>query len=90
MAASGSPARSDGSWTSGAAGSSAAAIVKTAGSSSYSTRTSRGRLLGRVEGVGGDRRDRLAVVVRLADREDRPVLELRPEARHRVAAGPRR
>ena len=46
-----------------------------------------GRLLGGVEGLGGDRGDRLAVVVRLADREDRPVLELRPEARHRLRAG---
>ena len=82
MPASGSPGRSAGSWTSGAAGSSAAAIVRTAGSSSYSTWTRRGRLLGGVLRLGRDGRDRLAVVLRLADGEDRPVAELRPEARH--------
>ena len=38
-----------------------------------STRDQRGRLLGRVEGLGRDRRHRLAVVLRLADREHRPV-----------------
>ena len=40
--------------------------------------------LRRVAGLGRDRRDRLAVVVRLADREDRAVDELRPEPRHRL------
>ena len=44
----------------------------------------RGRLLGRVRSLGGDRRDRLAVVLRLADGEDRAVAPLRPEARHRL------
>ena len=44
----------------------------------------RGGLLGGVAGLGRDRRDRLAVVVRLADGEHRPVAELRPEPRHRV------
>ena len=43
-----------------------------------------GRLLGGVERVGGDGRDRLAVVLRLAHREDRSILELGPEARHRL------
>ncbi len=43
-----------------------------------------GRLLGGVPGLGGDRGDRLAVIVRLPDREDRPVLELRPEPWHRL------
>jgi hypothetical protein len=43
-----------------------------------------GGLLGGVERVGGDGRDRLAVVVGLAYREHGPVLPLRPEARHRV------
>ena len=42
------------------------------------------RLLGGVQGLRGDRRDRLAVIVGLADREDRPILELRAEARHRL------
>ena len=43
-----------------------------------------GCLLGGIGRVGGDRRDRLTVVVGLADGDDRSVLELRPEARHRV------
>ena len=45
-----------------------------------------GRLLGGVQGLRGDRRDRLAVIVGLADREDRPILELRAEARDRLRA----
>ena len=49
-----------------------------------------GGLLGRVLRLGRDRRDRLAVVVRLADGDDRAVLPLRPEARHRLRAGRRR
>ena len=57
--------------------------------SSCSTRTSRGGLLGGVGRLGRDRRDRLSVVVRLADREDRSVLVLRPEARALAAAGRR-
>ena len=62
-------------------------MVTTAGSASYSTRTSARRLLGRVERLRGDRRDRVAVVLRLADRDHRAVAELRPEARHRLRAG---
>ena len=41
-------------------------------------------LLGGIEGLGGDRSDRFAVVVRLADRDHRPVAELRAEARDRL------
>ena len=43
-----------------------------------------GSLLGRVLGIGGNGGNRLAVVFHLAVGEDRPVLVLRPEARHRV------
>ncbi len=39
-------------------------------------------LLGRVEGLRGDDGDGLAVVVRLAGREDGPILPLRTESRH--------
>ena len=42
------------------------------------------RLLCGVLRVGGDRRDRLAVVLRLPDREHRAVAKLGPEARHRL------
>ena len=40
--------------------------------------------LGRIERLGRDRRDRVAVVFRLARREHRAVPELGPEARHRL------
>ena len=44
----------------------------------------RGGLFGGVEGLGRDGGDRLAVVVRLADGDDRPVPELRSEPRDRL------
>ena len=47
-------------------------------------RDERGGLLGGVVRLRGDRRDRLAVVLRLAGREHGPVAALRPEARHRL------
>ncbi len=43
----------------------------------------RGRLLGELAGLGGDGRDRVAVVLRLADGQHRAVAQLGPEARHR-------
>jgi len=82
VAESGSFGRRLGSWTSGAAGSSAASTVKTAGQLLVLDLHQAGRLLGRVLGVGRDRGDRLTVVVRLADREHGPVDELGPETRH--------
>ena len=42
------------------------------------------RLSGGVPGFGRDGRHRLAVVLRLVDRDDRPILELRPEPRRRL------
>ena len=41
-------------------------------------------LLGCVERLGGDRGHRVAVELRLADRQHGPVAQLRAEARHRV------
>ena len=82
--ASGSPGRRAGSCTSGADGSSAAAIVKTAGSSSYCDLHEGGGPFGSVLRVGGHGRHGLPVVLRLVDRQDRAVLELGPEARHRL------
>ena len=84
MAANGSPGRSDGSWTSGAAGSRAARDREDGRQLLVLDPDEAGRLLGGVVGLRGDRRDGLAVVVGLADREDRPILELRAEARHRL------
>ena len=84
LCASGSPGRSAGSWTSGASGASAAASVTTAGSSSYCDAHEARRLLGGILRLGGHRGHRLAVVLRLADGEHRAVLELGPEARHRL------
>ena len=90
MAASGSSGRSDGSWTSGASGASASAIVNDRGQRLVVDPDEARRLLGRVERLGRDRGDRLAVVVRLADRDDGPVAELRPEPRHRLGQVGRR
>ena len=59
-------------------------MVTTAGSASNSTRTRRGGFLGGVEGLGRDGCDGLAVVLRLADGDDRPVSELRAESGHRL------
>ncbi len=81
VSASGSPGRSAGSWTSGDAGSSAAAMEVTAGSALVVHLDQRGGLLGGVPGLGGDRRDRLAVV-RVSSR--------RPAPAGRGAAGPKR
>ena len=47
------------------------------------------RLLGGVERLGRDRGDRFAVVVRLADGDDRAVAELRSEPRASAGAGRR-
>ena len=46
-----------------------------------------GRLLGGVQRLGGDGGHRLAVVLRLADRQHRPIAPLRAEPRHRLRAG---
>ena len=59
-------------------------MVTTAGSVSYSTRTSARSLFGGVEGLGRDGGDRLAVVVRLADGDHRAVPELGSEPRDRL------
>ena len=82
MLASGSFGRSDGSWTSGASGASAPATVKTAGSGLVVDPDERRRPLRGVLRLGDDQRDGFAVVLDLAGGDDRPVLELRSEARH--------
>ena len=84
MAASGSPGRSAGSWTSGASGASAAAIGEDGRQLLVVDADEPGRLLGGVERLGGDGGHRLAVVLRLADRQHRPIAPLRPEPRHRL------
>ena len=43
-----------------------------------------GRLLGGVAGLGRDRHHRVAVIASLANRDDRPILELRTESRDRL------
>ncbi len=55
-----------------------------AGSSSQATRTSPGRLLSGVAGLGRDRGHWLAVVFRFAHGEDRAIAPLRPEPWHRL------
>ncbi len=49
-----------------------------------------GGLLGRIERLGGDGGDRLAVVVRLADRQDRPIAGTAARSAASAAAGRRR
>ena len=56
--------------------------MSTAGSSSYSTRTSARGFLGGILRLGRDGRDGFTEEFGLADREDRPVRERRPVARH--------
>ena len=89
--ASGSPGRSAGSWTSGASGASAPATVNTAGQLLVLDPHERAAAASAASRVSADDRgDRLAVVLRLADREHRPVLELRARSAAPAAAGRRR
>ena len=84
MSASGSSGRTEGSWTSGAAGSSAPAIVKTAGSSSYSTRTRRAAASAASFVSAATAATGSPWYLVSPDREDRAIEELRPEARDRL------